>query len=114
MGILKDHIPEDMLLEVIRLPVSKMNKVLTQYFGITLKDVKKSGFEHLLYLESTDCYYDMHNDANCVVDFKTTAVEKQSDGTIRVSYTCNMYDETHVVTLKPNGNGYLILSNQKA
>jgi hypothetical protein len=110
---LEDYTLEDTYLEVIRMPASKMNKVLTQYFGITLKDVKKSGFEYLLYLESTDCYYDMHNDAHGIMNFKATNVEEMSNGTIRVSYIYYNSGGTYVVTLKPKKDGYQILSNLK-
>lgn len=99
--------------DLMRLPADKMNEVLTQYFGITLEGVNPSGFRRLTYLESTDCYYHTVSDAVFVEDFNATAVETLTDGTIRLSYTAE-FGEVFVAVLKPVGDGYQILSNQRA
>lgn len=98
--------------DLMRLPKDKMNQVLTTYFGITLEDVADTGFEGLVYLESTDCYYHMVNGANGVEDFEATKVEVLDDGSLQVYYTS--YGENLVVTLRPNGDGYQIVSNKEA
>lgn len=115
---LKDRPGFDINYDLKRLPVDKMNQVLTQYFGITLEDVDASGFEGLVYLESTNCYYRMGTDASVVENFKATAVEVLEDGTIRLSYTGTSYalgsNGAGVAVLKPIGDGYQIISNIKA
>ena len=99
--------------DLMRLPVGKMNEVLTQYFGITLEEVDPSGFQKLTYLESTGCYYHTVSDAVFMENFNATAVETLTDGTIRLSYTAE-FGEAFVAVLKPVGDGYQILSNQRA
>ncbi len=104
----------DINYDLIRLPADKMNQVLTDYFGITLDEIDDAGFENLVFLESTNCYYHMATDAMVLENFKATAVETQENGAIRVSYTAGYNDAAYVVTLMPNGDGYRILSNEKA
>ena len=115
---LKDLPGFDINYDLVRLPVDKMNQVLTQCFGITLEDVDAAGFAGLVYLESTDCYYRMCTDVGRVENFKATAVEELEDGTIRLYYTGNSIvlkeGEVGVAVLKPVGDGYQILSNLKA
>ena len=104
----------DINYDLIRLPADKMNQVLTDYFGITLDEIDDAGFENLVFLKSTNCYYRMASDAMALENFKATAVETQENGTIRVSYTAGYNDAAYVVTLMPNGDGYWILSNEQA
>lgn len=104
----------DINYDLIRLPIDKMNQVLTDYFGITLDDIDNAGFENLVFLESTNCYYHMATDAMAVENFKAIAVEPQEDGAIRVTYTSGSANEAFVVTLMPNGEGYRIVSNEQA
>ena len=111
---LKDQPGFDSNYDLIRLPVDKMNQVLTDYFGITLDEIDDAGFENLVYLESTNCYYHMVTDANAVENFQATAVQTQEDGSIRMSYTAGSNNTAFVATLMPNGDGYQILSNEQA
>ena len=97
--------------DFFRLPVSKMNDVLMEYFGITLDQMDASAFKGLTYLESTDCWYYMATGAVGINGFRTQSVEYPPDGTIRVYYISNYKDGVGVVTLQPYGNGYRILSN---
>ena len=97
--------------DLIRLPVDKMNQVLTDLFGITLEDVDEAGFEDLVYLESTNCYYHMVTDALWTEDFEALSVENMEDGSIRVYYTADGESTVRCVTVMPHGDGYRILSN---
>lgn len=97
--------------DFFRLPVSKMNEVLMQYFGITLDQMDASAFDGLTYLESTDCWYYMATGAVGINGFRTQLVEYPPDGTIRVYYISNYKDGVGMVTLQPYGDGYRILSN---
>ena len=114
---LKDIPGFDSNFDLVRLPVDKINQVLTQYFGITLEGVDAAGFEGLVYLESTDCYYRMCTDTSVVENFKATAVEVLEDGTIRLSYAGSSHalggNGAGVAVLRPVDGGYQILSNQK-
>lgn len=97
--------------DIYRLPQDKMNAVLTEYFGITLEDVDPTGFNALAYLESTNCYYFKASAPNSIENFKADRVDRNSDGTIDVYYNVS-YKGDYVVTIKPNGDGYRILSNR--
>ena len=105
-------------MDFVRLPVSKINAVLTEYFGITVDDLEEDSFRGLQYLEDTDCYYYMTTGVNYTDSFSVTKTEVLEDGCFRLYYTgpfhlefLNDPDVLYVVTLKPNGSNYLILSN---
>ena len=97
--------------DLMRLPVDRMNQVLMHMFGITLEDVDESGFEGLVYLESTNCYYHMTDDAWSVRGFNAFDMETLEDGTIRVYYTTSHGSGVFCVTVMPRGDGFIILSN---
>lgn len=101
----------DINYDLIRLPGDKMNEVLEAYFGVTLEDMSAESFEGLTYLESTGCYYFMTTDFVGAEDFAATGMEVLENGTIRLYYTLGGVD-AYVVTLKPNGDGYMILANE--
>lgn len=96
-----------------RLPKDKMNAVLQTYFGITLADLPDTAFEFLTYLESTDCYYFYSMETtNMAEGFEARRVEHLSDGTIKLTYRkSGVLSGDYVVVLKPNGDGYQLLSN---
>ena len=96
--------------DLMRLPVDRMNQVLMHMFGITLEDVDESGFEGLVYLESTNCYYHMTDDAWSVRGFNAFDLETLEDGKIRVYYTRGG-STVYCVTVMPRGDGFIILSN---
>jgi len=52
----------------------------------------------------------MTTSANYIPDFQADKVVKKSDGTIDIYYNIS-YLGDYVVTVKPNGGGYRILSN---
>ena len=104
----------DINFDMQRLPVAKINAVLKQYFGITLANIKNPNFgAGFVYLKSTDCYYSMHTDAECLDNFRVIVAEEQHDGTIRMTYTADDGAYIYVAVLKPVDGGYQILSNQK-
>ena len=111
--LLKEHSGFYIEMALMRLPVDEMNRVLAELYGITLDDVDEAGFENLVYLESTNCYYHMKTDALFVEGFNAVAVENMKDGSIRVTYTQDSWtgEAAYAVTLMPDGDGYKILSN---
>ena len=97
--------------ELRRLPVDKMNAALTEVFGITLDQTNLVGLDRLWYIEETDCYYGyLYSGDYAVVDVRK--VEEQDDGTLKVYYRRGRgtYQDM-IVTLKPAGESYQILSN---
>ena len=93
-------------MDLVRLPVSKMDAVLTECFGIQTGDI--SGNE-MLYLEETKCYYMLLTGANYMLISEFTGAEKLKDGSIRIFYTESR--RTYAVTLKPAEDRYIIWSN---
>lgn len=106
-------------LDVRRLPVEKMNEVLSRYLGVAVEELDASSFKGLVYLESTDCYYFSTGDTEILENFKATRVEELADGTVRLYYTARSYATDYaeaacVATLKLVNGQWQILSNQKA
>lgn len=101
-------------LDLVRLPADRMDQILRQYFGIGLADTRGYGLEQLTYWDDTDCYYSAHGDNNAVFDFTVDLVTLSSDGNYQVRYSVDGGAESYVITLKPNGDGYLIVSNLPA
>lgn len=95
--------------DLMRLPVDKMNEVLIQYFGITLADMEPEAFSGLVYLESTNCYYHSTSGWLGVDNFEALSVERMDDGRILVRYPEMEYE--YVVTLRPHGDSYQVISN---
>lgn len=93
-----------------RLPAEKMNAVLQEYFGITLNETNKVKLHWFKYWEETNCYYHSHTDSR-IAQIEIERVENQPDGTICVYYHRDYPEADMVVTVKPNGDGYQILSN---
>ena len=97
-------------MDLQRLPSEKMSAVLQEIFGITLEETNKVGLSYP-YFEETDCYYHCHTGTH-YADITITRVENCDDGTIRMYYERAGFPSVNMVaTLKPNGNGYQILSN---
>lgn len=93
-----------------RLPKDKMNAELMRAFGITLEDLPDSAFEGLYYLDSTDCYYFFQTGMTSVPKHSPIfSVEHNDDGMVALTY--NIPGGTGKITLKPNGDDWLVLSN---
>ena len=110
---LKDIPSFDINYDFYRLPVSKINAVLTEHFGITVEDLSEESFLGLQYLEDTDCYYYMDTGVHYILDFAVTKTTVLEDGTICLYYTIP-YGKHFAVTLKPHDDNYWILSNLPA
>ena len=96
--------------DLIRLPTSKMDEVLTEMFGLTLGQTNKVRLDEMAYLEETDCYYQAHYGDN-LLDIAVQKVVHQADGTILVYYERTAYRDVWVVQMKLSGGKYQILSN---
>ena len=96
-------------MDLIRLPVEKMDAVLMDLFGITLEQTNGVGLDRLVYLEETDCYYTAVTGMH-YADVTVTNVASQEEGSLLVQYST--YTGKFVVSLMSNPDGgYSILSN---
>ena len=99
----KDHLD---YMDLQRRPVSKMDAVLTECFGLLTADFPKNS---MIYLEETDCYYTLQTGANYALISEFTGAEMLDNGNIRIFYTQSR--KNYAVTLRPIENRYVIWSN---
>ena len=92
-----------------RLPKDKVEAELQAVFGISLADLPDSAFRGLFYLECSDSY--CYNQSG--VDSKWTGafleIIHNDDGTVSLIYEDQ--DGKCAITLKSNGDSYLVVSN---
>lgn len=94
---------------VQKFPVSEMDKVLQQYFGLTVAQTNGFGLDRMAYNSATDSYYSVHGDY-LVCNLTMRLGIAGSDGVIYLYYAS--YEPTlWCVALTPSGSGYHILSN---
>ncbi len=106
---------------VHRYPVSMMDSVLQECFGISFAECNGVGLDQMVYNPDTDCYYDMHGDFISGVYHPTDAQELE-DGTVKIYYDGFIYyNDYHgyqplpmVVTLVPTADSWCIVSNLPA
>ena len=99
-------------MDLIRLPVEKMDAALTELFGITLEQTNKVGLDKLIYLEETNCYYTAHTGMEAATVTVVSVAEE--NGNLVVSYS-EVMNGSCTATLIPTEDGsYQILSNVKA
>ena len=97
--------------DVRRLPVERMDAALTELFGITLDQTTLAGLERMRYFEDTDSYYG-YSSSVTLPSIIVQKVEEQDDGTVKVYYRRDKgNDQDMIVTLKPVGDSYQIISN---
>jgi len=99
----------DVTLDGMPVPIHKfsagtVNKALKEYMGITLDDLSGVGLDELIYLKAYDAYYNFTSDAG-YGSFVCTSGEKQGD-------IVRLFGETAILTLKMQGDGFLIVSHQ--
>ena len=95
-----------------RLPRKEMDKVLKEYFGISLDDMDWS-IQKLDYWEKTDCYYYAANDTLIMEFLEFEKGYMTEAGTLRLYYYHEFYQWPFIVTLqaKEQDYGYWVLSN---
>ncbi|MEA4896451.1 MAG: M56 family metallopeptidase [Oscillospiraceae bacterium] len=94
----------DMPVPVHKFFADTVNKALKQYMGITRDDLSGAGMDELVYLKDYDAYYNFTSDAG-FGSFVCTSGEKQGD-------IVSLFGEISTLTLKIQGNGFLIISYQ--
>lgn len=102
-----------------RLPRQEMDRVLRQYFGLSLEETAKRGLDSFGYLADRDCYYHCHGDTN-QEPRRVEQVRLLDDGTVLFTYrssfrndlTEGQFPQYSTARLQPDGEGkYRILSN---
>ena len=100
-----------------RFPVEKMNRTLQEVFGISLDDMHDDTLWAMHYLESTDSYYYFNSGSKHVGRIHVVGTKTLKNGNIAVYYTRGYeldpteHGKRGVVTVKPAGDSYHILSN---
>lgn len=104
---------------VDRLPPAEMDKVLQQYFGLSLEQSSKRGLKAFQYAAENDCYYHCHGDTNQQLH-KVVDARRLEDGTLVFTYTSEYgnyaasedFPSVSTAALRPDGEGgYQLLSN---
>ena len=106
-------------LDIMKFTVEEMNRVLQEYFGLTLAETEGAGLEKFYHNEETDTYYLMHSDSN---DKYINILEekKNPDGTVELLYTLRELPEGEDVSgertavLKEVDGRYIFCSNREA
>ena len=101
------------------MPVSKLDEILQQTFGIELKDVVLP--VEWGYIEPEDAYCSNHSDAYIPDEFVITDVVESPDGTVAIHYFCESYFNTTaddflytvdlILTLRETQDGWQAVSN---
>ena len=100
-----------------RFPVEKMNRTLQEVFGCSLDDMHDDVLRAMYYLESTNSYYYFNSGSKDVGRIYVVGTKTLDNGNMEVYYTRGYeldpteYSLRGVVTLKPAGYSYYILSN---
>jgi beta-lactamase regulating signal transducer with metallopeptidase domain len=99
----------DVTLDGMPVPIHKftaetVNKALKKYMGITRDELSGAGMDELVYLKDYDAYYNFTSDAG-FGSFVCASGEKQGD-------IVRLYGEAATLTLKTQGDGFLIVSHQ--
>jgi len=89
-----------------------MEAELQAVFGISLEDLSDSAYSGLFYLKSSDCYC-FYQGGVTSHQKKGSFIEIKHNDDETVSLTYDSTAGKFVITLKPNGDSYLILSNVK-
>lgn len=107
----------DLSMDIIKLPRTDMDRILTQYFGITLAETSRKGMENFYYNPETDTYYTLHND--CFYEYINIQEQHPGEnGTITIIYTTKSLpdstgeNEKRTAVLKKTGDQYQFLSNR--
>lgn len=90
------------------------DEILRVVFGLSMDQVSENARNYLVYMESTDSYYYGRTDSSLVWYVSVAGIRQLENGNIEVYYTCEwLYPEEGVVTLKPVGDSYIVISNKR-
>ena len=90
-----------------------VEEVLQTVFGCSFAEFNDSDDPYICYSESTDRYYYGRSDSSRVQNVSVIGIRELENGNVEVYYTCDsLYPKNGVVTLMPDGDGYIVLSNK--
>lgn len=92
-----------------RLPKDKIEAELQAVFGISLADLPDSAFSGLFYLGCSDSYCFNQGGMTSKSARSFSEIIHNDDGTVSLIY--EDHDGKCAITLKPNGDSYLVVSN---
>lgn len=103
-------------LDGARFPVEKMDAKLQEMFGVSLNEMHKDAFSLMYYLENTNSYYYFNGGFGPVDFLRIIGTKTLENGYVQVYYGVGFgyhldYLDQGVVTLKPVGDGYQVVSN---
>ena len=102
--------PENVHGDFNRLPKDKIEAELQAVFGISLADLSDRSFRGLFYLECSDSYcFNQGGVASKRTNGGFQDIIHNDDGTVSLIYEDQ--DGKCAITLKPNGDSYLVVSN---
>ena len=102
--------PENVHGDFNRLPRDKIEAELQAVFGISLADLSDRSFRGLFYLECSDSYcFNQGGVASKRTNGGFQDIIHNDDGTVSLIYEDQ--DGKCAITLKPNGDSYLVVSN---
>ena len=107
-------ITEEWWSDCFSMEAATVEEVLQTVFGYSLAEFKNNSTNpYLIYMESTDRYYYGRSDSSLVWNVSVVGIRELEIGNIEVYYSCDwLYPEEGVVTLKPVGDSYHVLSNK--
>ena len=104
---------EEWWIHCCSIEAATVEEVLQTVFGYSFADFMDSNNPYIRYQKSTNRYYYGRTDSSLVQNVSVAGIRELENGDIEVYYTCDwLYPEEGVVTLKPVGDSYHILSNK--
>jgi len=76
-----------MEMDMARIPREEMERVLLDYFRVTLDNCNQVGLDRLVYFADTDCYYRVSNDFMAAEQVEIQAAGRRSGGAVDVYYS---------------------------
>ena len=99
--------------DITGMKASTMEEVVQKVFGLSIADFPDSAKQEIRYLESTDYYYYGDCDSFTVFRVSVAGIRELDNGNIEVYYTASGPGPLEgVVTLKPVGDSYIVISNK--
>jgi hypothetical protein len=99
--------------DITGMKASTMEEVVQRVFGLSMADFPDSAKREIRYLESTDYYYFGDCDSFTVFQVSVAGIRELENGNIEVYYTASGPGPLEgVVTLKPVGDSYIVISNK--
>ena len=90
----------------------EINDVVMEVFGITVWDMDESAWQYFWYTKCSGRYFLSYNLTLYFEDFQAIGFRTMDNGNTEVYYSGDFPAKFGVVTVKPVGNSYQIVSNK--